>query len=61
MSTIATDSTKRCAATLGFSAEGANSKYNNWNLKSAPLAIETGKHPASKGFLGVGEWKDADV
>ena len=68
MSAVATDSTKRCAATLGFLAEmDANSKHNNWNLichqmgyESAPLAIETGEHPASKDFLGIGGWKNAD-
>ena len=56
MSTVATESTKRCTVTLGFSAEmGANSKHNNWNLichqmgdESTPLAIETGEHLASK-------------
>ena len=33
MSTVATESTKRCTITLGFSTEmGANSKHDNWNL-----------------------------
>ena len=53
---VSSVSAKRCAATLGFSAEmGANSKHNNWNLichqmgdESTPLAIETGEHLASK-------------
>ena len=56
MSTVATEFTKRCTVTLGFSAEmGANAKHDNWNLichemgyESAPLAIETREHPASK-------------